>query len=219
MNAVAAGRLSSGEKPFEEKSRISPERGDSEALARFGIGITCRRGYRKGTVNQDDFFAYCCTDFGLYGVFDGHGAEGHLVSNFVQWHFPPIIQHYLDVHENPETALKRSFLMMNRRLNEFSTSEELDSKLSGTTASVVLHRRRENKLYVANVGDSRVILARRGSCGQLEAVFLTKDHKPNDPVEKSRIEFFGGEVRRPKGHVPYRVYLKGQRYPGLAMSR
>ena len=42
---------------------------------------------------------------------------------------------------------------------------------------------------VANAGDSRCVLC-RGST----AVDLSVDHKPEDPVERSRIEKAGGKV-------------------------
>jgi len=45
-------------------------------------------------------------------------------------------------------------------------------------------------LIAANVGDSRAVLSRSG-----HAVELTKDHKPNDPLERKRVENLGGEVR------------------------
>ncbi len=44
-------------------------------------------------------------------------------------------------------------------------------------------------LISANVGDSRAILSRSG-----KAIDLTKDHKPNDPIERARIESLGGRV-------------------------
>ncbi|DBB11741.1 TPA: hypothetical protein ACH3X3_005906 [Trebouxia sp. C0006] len=47
----------------------------------------------------------------------------------------------------------------------------------GTTALVaVLHH---NHLYLANVGDCRAILGRRMPGGEMEAVAVTQDHKPN----------------------------------------
>lgn len=44
-------------------------------------------------------------------------------------------------------------------------------------------------LITANVGDSRALLSRQGI-----AIDLTRDHKPNDPLERSRIENLGGKV-------------------------
>jgi serine/threonine protein phosphatase PrpC len=44
-------------------------------------------------------------------------------------------------------------------------------------------------LYIANVGDSRAIL-----CNKSVAYDLSKDHKPDDPKEKARIESLGGMI-------------------------
>lgn len=44
-------------------------------------------------------------------------------------------------------------------------------------------------IVTANVGDSRVVLSRRG-----QAVDLTRDHKPNCPSELARIQALGGNV-------------------------
>ena len=49
----------------------------------------------------------------------------------------------------------------------------------------------EDKAYVANSGDSRAILSAENS--QL-LYKLTRDHKPNEDYEKSRIEKQGGSV-------------------------
>jgi len=46
-----------------------------------------------------------------------------------------------------------------------------------------------NVVISANVGDSRAVLCRAG-----KAIDLTRDHKPNDPIEKARIESLGGKV-------------------------
>ena len=45
------------------------------------------------------------------------------------------------------------------------------------------------RLYTANLGDSRAVICRNG-----RAISLTKDHKPNDPKEKKRVEEAGGRV-------------------------
>lgn len=44
-------------------------------------------------------------------------------------------------------------------------------------------------IIAANIGDSRAVLCRNDTAWD-----LTRDHKPNDPTEKSRIESLGGKV-------------------------
>lgn len=58
---------------------------------------------------------------------------------------------------------------------------------SGSTAVLALINRRDLKVYVANVGDSRCVLCRNG-----EAVDLSIDHKPEDELEAQRIAKAGG---------------------------
>lgn len=58
---------------------------------------------------------------------------------------------------------------------------------SGCAAVVALLHK--NKLYVANAGDSRAVL-----CWGGKAVDLSVDHKPDDPVERQRIQNAGGTV-------------------------
>lgn len=65
---------------------------------------------------------------------------------------------------------------------------------SGTTAVMALLRGGRH-LFVANVGDSRAVLSRRGT-----ALDLSNDHKPEDPVELARITGAGGRVT-PDGRV------------------
>lgn len=52
---------------------------------------------------------------------------------------------------------------------------------------------------------------------------MSKDHKPDDFNEKLRIELRGGRIGKYKENGrevgPYRVWLKNQDIPGLAMSR
>ncbi|KAG7343758.1 serinethreonine phosphatase [Nitzschia inconspicua] len=44
-------------------------------------------------------------------------------------------------------------------------------------------------ILAANIGDSRAVLCRKDTAWD-----LTRDHKPNDPIEKQRIESIGGSV-------------------------
>lgn len=78
-------------------------------------------------------------------------------------------------------------------------------------------------LFIANVGDSRAVLATAGSddSSSLKAIDLSHDHKPDNPDEYKRITEWGGYVcPAPEPGTSARVYLD-QDYTmiGLAMSR
>lgn len=83
-----------------------------------------------------------------------------------------------------------------------------------------------NKLFAANVGDSRTILISQeaGNKSQVRIKQLTTDHKPESPEEQKRIQAKGGRVAqaqdiRGRFSGPERVWLKNANSPGLAMSR
>ena len=58
----------------------------------------------------------------------------------------------------------------------------------GCTANVILMDSYK-KMYVANAGDSRCVLCRKG-----KAVPLSIDHKPESETEKKRIEKAGSTI-------------------------
>jgi len=93
---------------------------------------------------------------------------------------------------------------------------------SGSTAVTAL--KRGNELYVANVGDSRCVLARESANGLIEALAMSDDHKPDRRDEKERILKNRGAVepiRAFNGRYvgPARVWTKKQVAGGLAVSR
>lgn len=81
-----------------------------------------------------------------------------------------------------------------------------------------------NTLHVANIGDSRAVMARRNDQGQIEAIPMSHDQKPEVEEEKKRILEAGGRVQPLPGLEgedcgPLRVWLAEVNVPGLAMSR
>merc|ERR1719276_672563 len=92
--------------------------------------------------------------------------------------------------------------------------------MSGTTCSVAILDHSQMKLTVAHVADSTVVLGKYKDKEhtELEAVTLTRDHKPDLKDERARIEKAGGRVVF-DGYANHRVYAKNGRYPGLNMSR
>lgn len=194
-----------------------------------GLGYACKKGLKPEAPNQDSFFIMKIEDeFSLYGVFDGHGSKGHDVSNFVKDNLPKILISQDNLNEDPKTVLMKTFEKTQYLIEKATAMNQIDAARSGTTCSVVLHMHKKNMLYVAHVGDSRVVLGKQQSQdgkSVLKAVDLTIDHKPDLPEERKRIEAAGGIVLF-DGGWNYRVYARGKkdpksgkRYPGLNMSR
>ena len=55
----------------------------------------------------------------------------------------------------------------------------------------------KNKLIIANVGDSRLVLFKKSSL-----FFCTEDHKPSSSTEKTRIEAAGGMIYQTPSLIP-----------------
>lgn len=183
-----------------------------------GIGYACKKGLKPESPNQDDFFIVKVDDWALYGVFDGHGPYGHDVSSFIHRVLPYLIIADAKFETDPLFVMRQGFRKAHHLLEALCdvTHNEIDCTLSGTTGTIILHR--DNKCYVAHVGDSRSVLSTRRQ-NKAKAVNLTDDHKPTVEQERKRIEACGGEVRRLEGDIPFRVFIKNRMYPGLAMSR
>ena len=186
-------------------------------------------GFTK--VNQDSFLVlqnqYNLKDFNIFSVLDGHGINGHLVSRFITKYFTSFFKNnkkmnsnenedevYYRLKKKDNEIMKKAFRHAERDLEKNS---EIDANFSGTTCVMVLQV--GEKLLCANVGDSRAILVKDNNV----IVPLSIDQKPDDPEEKKRIEESGGEISQfeedGEKSGPFRVWKKGEAYPGIAMSR
>lgn len=102
-------------------------------------------------------------------------------------------------------------------------TKKLNAQMSGTTATVVLHEHgqaesgKPDKFHCAHVADSTAVIGRKDGSKYVGKA-LTRDHKPDLPDERKRIEKNGGRVVF-DGYANHRVYAKNARYPGLNMSR
>jgi serine/threonine protein phosphatase PrpC len=185
-----------------------------------GVGFACKKGLKPVSPNQDSFLVLRIEgQLSMYGVFDGHGRLGHDVSNFVKDVLPKlIVQDDAFKSGDIKTALLNGFARTQELLQQETNEKRMDASASGTTCSVVIHR--NDRLWVASVGDSRCVIASRcPSTGSLKAKEASRDHKPDLPDEMARIIHEGGVVVKPPMDVNHRVYVKGFRFPGLAMSR
>jgi serine/threonine protein phosphatase PrpC len=154
----------------------------------------------------------------FFGVFDGHGQNGHLVSQHVATTLPKYVARARDLDTNPPPALSAAFVACN---SELATSGKIDCTFSGTTA-VACYFDGPN-IYCCNVGDSRAVIG-RVSGDKLRALPLSSDHKPDREDERRRIIASNGRVEACRTAAgteigPARVWLKTQDVPGLAMTR
>jgi len=131
-------------------------------------------------------------DAAYFAVFDGHG--GSMVARHASIHLHRHILNRSEYQEgNMHKAIREGFLECDRAMK---VSQELKDEMAGCTAVAVLMK--DNKLYCGNAGDSRCIAGVKG-----EAIALSNDHKPNDPLEMERIISAGGfvEFNRVNGNL------------------
>ena len=182
-------------------------------------------------------------NYNIYCIMDGHGSNGHLVSNYIK---EKIIQNFnnisfyfhkiknnLSSNEYPENIL--DLIVKNLKKNDFhkikdfyklideglsSNEIHFDSNFSGSTCIILFQV--GDYLICSNVGDSRAIMIKEDD----EIIELSKDHKPENCNEKERIEKMGGIISQcndlyddGKEGGPFRIWMKGCDYPGIAMSR
>ena len=190
-------------------------------------------------INQDSIVSFTninnIKDFNIFGVLDGHGPEGHYVSQFSAKYIPlqiinnPQIKNisepdkiYEILKSNKCNIIMEAFLSCDEELK----NAEFNAYNSGTTCNLIIHI--GNHIICAYTGDSRAIVAYNDQqdleLNCLESAQLSIDFKPNIPEEEKRILMSGGEVRKMKNEYgieigPYRVYVQGEKFPGLAMSR
>ena len=205
---------------FEEKKmKVTGDHIPEDFLRRQGLAVTCKKGLKPESPNQDDYSVLIDGATLLLGVFDGHGPFGHCVSNYIHALLPKLISQNEQLHVNPMAVFPLTFEKCQKSLEMHCEHPQahFDCVISGSTASVVLIK--EDRVYSAHVGDSRAIIGRLLPSGKREALVLTPDHKPYLPEEKERVERCGGEVKKLENDIPHRVFIRDKDYPGLAMSR
>lgn len=121
----------------------------------------------------------------LFGVYDGHG--GKEVSAFLGRN---LAKYFMD--KRVRYPLSRNHVNGIFDYLQDSLKKNSYSYRSGSTCLLVIHfKNNDGKDYlnVINLGDCRCII-----CRDNFAMPLTKDHKPNWPEERVRIEQLGGRI-------------------------
>jgi len=206
---------------------IKPVASSADGLDAGGF---TQKGHAPGKLcNQDRYVCRKrCSDSpnsgSLFGVFDGHGKNGHHVSEWLSTVMPiEIARAEQDMcalraqaatgtisclHGSVEemgapnreaaiTALLQTLRSAHKRLEDGLLRSGLEIQWSGSTSCVVYLSGRH--LVVMNVGDSRAVLGvhapqANGERGALCAKAISIDHKPGNPDERERIMQGGGCV-------------------------
>lgn len=137
-------------------------------------------------------------EVGLFAIFDGH--LGDKVPQYLQKHLFDNILKEDEFWTHPEKAISEAYEKTDEAI--LSQSPELGRGGSTAVTAILIDR---TKLWIANVGDSRGVLATDG-----KAIQITVDHEPSK--ERCDIETRGGFVSNMPGDVPR---VNGQ----LAVSR
>ena len=184
--------------------------------------------------NQDNYFIYKNfmhrKDYIYMSVCDGHGVEGHFVSDFIKETLPYDMSENLKSHniltedekekQKIYQIIKETFIMANEKLVD---NEEINSLFSGSTCVSLIYT--PEKMIVPNIGDSRAVLGRliNKEKNEYKAIDLSRDHKPTEKDEAQRIIENDGRIQpfTEDGEFvgPERVWIKEEEVPGLAMTR
>ncbi len=138
---------------------------------------------QNGKKFQEDTF-YNSEDGDFFGVFDGHGGDD--VSEFLKNNF----YYHVIAQKNSVTGLENAF-----KESENLVKRNKDQFKAGSTAVVAYVDKKNNTVYIGNVGDSRCVIATKDqNSGKYKVKTETEDHKPGVEKEKKRIEEKDGYV-------------------------
>ena len=219
------------EQTIKEKKTVNAlKEGRVKNVGSYSQAGKSEDGFTK--INQDSFLVlqteYNLKDFNIFCVMDGHGINGHLVSRYLMKYINLFFKNNKKMNASNKNEdsiyqrLKKSDYHILRRLfrhaeRDLHKKSKIDANLSGTTCVMVAQI--GDRFICANIGDSRAIMIKTGN----EIVPLSIDQKPDDPEESKRIVQNGGEISQYEENGeksgPYRIWKKGEVYPGIAMSR
>ncbi|KAL1561187.1 protein-serine/threonine phosphatase [Salvia divinorum] len=152
--------------------------------ARISYGYSSFKGKRS---TMEDYYEIRISEVqgkmvALFGVYDGHG--GFRTAEYLKKNLFTNLGRHPDFIKDTKLAIVEAFKQTD---TEYLNEEKGQQKDAGSTASTAVLV--QDKIFVANVGDSRVVASRAGS-----AIPLSIDHKPDRTDERERIEKAGGFI-------------------------
>lgn len=145
----------------------------------------------------------------IIGLFDGHG--GTSASQFCLQHtlnfFLAARKEGLDVAEALSACISRTEEAYLVQCRERHAARDSRGVLAGTCALIVHVNKVARAISVANVGDSRAVLAERDEFGILSASPLSFDHSAQSDYERHRlVSTFGEAAGTAGGSIVHEVF-------------
>ena len=133
-----------------------------------------------------------------FAIYDGHA--GNKCCNYLKHYLHKYIFESEFFPLNPIKAIEEGFNICEKDFMNLVFSNNKLSDISGSCAIVILIL--NEFCYVANLGDSRALYSINDGKNFFQ---ITRDHKPIDPIEKSRIYKAGGSIykSKPKSNCNY----------------
>jgi len=143
-------------------------------------------GWRERMEDEHAIYHLPERDFFSAEIYDGHG--GRQAAQYASEMLTPTFIHLLTgEYEKPLKDRRQDFELLREAYQTVDTYIIARESDVGTTAASFYIL--DDRFIAANVGDSKIIIGTTQG-----VVSLSKDHKPNLPEEKKRIESLGGEV-------------------------
>ncbi|KAJ0241514.1 protein phosphatase 2C 17 [Hirschfeldia incana] len=130
-------------------------------------------------------------ELGLFAIFDGH--SGDQVAAYLQKHLFSSILKDGDFLVDPRRTIAKAYINTDQTILSDTCNSDLWSGGSTAVTALLINGK---VLWIANVGDSRAIVSRRGKATQISV-----DHDPDNDAERSMIESKGGFVTNRPGDV------------------
>ena len=126
-------------------------------------------------------------DINLFGVYDGHG--GTYVSTYLEHNLP---NYYLSKNFTPPFDKEYHNKVFKIIQNQLLKNSDGFGYSSGSTCLLNIMYKYENDIHmnILNLGDSRMVILYKNNTYKQ----ITNDHKPDDKIEKKRLEKMGGEI-------------------------
>eukprot|EP00930_Biecheleria_cincta_P089232 TRINITY_DN7850_c0_g1_i1.p1 TRINITY_DN7850_c0_g1~~TRINITY_DN7850_c0_g1_i1.p1 ORF type:complete len:600 (-),score=112.68 TRINITY_DN7850_c0_g1_i1:363-2162(-) len=190
--------------------------------AKEGMGLKVLNTSAKAAeLSTERCFAARCGEFCLIGLVTGHGnrKQAGALTLLVAQEMPRAFFRSVGFarHKDMVRGLNEAFQKVH-----LSAAADIDVSMTGAAVTVVLIGKEQ--LWIAHVGNNRVVLALPDEVGNSRDFHfapreLTEDHVLSVKKEFDRIKGAGGEVRKLMHDSICRLFVQDTLFPGLAFTR